>query len=243
MKVKTLLLAAAAFVAFGAAAQATVTTPDLTINKENVGTVICMPLTLNMPEGDDFCNVEFHVKFPKGVKPAIDPEYEVFVDAGSDLAVDKKGIPYMSYTDNAFPESMGGEYNEAAWPVFKVVGANMKKIPTTANPAEFALLYVTADETVENGEFGIYMKYTKSDDTFGEIGENPADGEEVFATLCQVTSELEETAVNDVNAAKTVTSVKYINAAGMVSDTAFDGINIVVTKYADGSQSTAKVVK
>ena len=243
MKVKTLLLAAAAFVAFGAAAQATVTTPDLTINKDNVNTVIEMPLTLNMPEGDDFCNIEFHVQFPKGIKPAKSEDFDVFVDVGADIPANKKGIPYLSYTDNAFPESMGGEYNEAAWPLFKVVGANMQKVAATANPAEFALMYVTADESVEKSStFGIYLKYTKSDDGFAEIGENPADGDEVFETLCQVTSEL-KTAVNDVNAVKTVSSVKYINAAGMTSDTAFDGINIVVTKYADGSQSVAKVVK
>lgn len=51
------------------------------------------------------------------------------------------------------------------------------------------------------------------------------------------------TGVSDVNAAKAVASVKYYNAAGVASDNAFQGINIVVTKYADGSQSIVKVVK
>ncbi len=51
------------------------------------------------------------------------------------------------------------------------------------------------------------------------------------------------TGVSDVNSAKAVASVKYYNAAGVASDNAFQGINIVVTKYADGSQSIVKVVK
>ncbi len=51
------------------------------------------------------------------------------------------------------------------------------------------------------------------------------------------------TGVYDLNAAKAVTSVKYINADGMVSDTAFDGINIVVEKMNDGSVVVKKVIK
>lgn len=50
------------------------------------------------------------------------------------------------------------------------------------------------------------------------------------------------TGVNDVNA-KTVAGVKYVNAAGVESSTPFDGINIVVTSYTDGTMSAVKVVK
>lgn len=51
------------------------------------------------------------------------------------------------------------------------------------------------------------------------------------------------TAVDDVTAAKTVASVKYVNLAGQVSDSAFDGVNIVVTTYTDGSTATAKEIR
>lgn len=51
------------------------------------------------------------------------------------------------------------------------------------------------------------------------------------------------TAVSNVNAAKSVSSVKYVNVAGQVSDSAFDGVNMVVTTYTDGTQATAKMVK
>ncbi len=51
------------------------------------------------------------------------------------------------------------------------------------------------------------------------------------------------TAVEDVNAAKTVSSVRYYNMQGMESAEPFSGVNIVVTNYADGSKATSKVVK
>ncbi len=42
---------------------------------------------------------------------------------------------------------------------------------------------------------------------------------------------------------KAVASVRYINVAGMASDKAFDGLNIVVTTYTDGTKTVTKVVK
>lgn len=46
-----------------------------------------------------------------------------------------------------------------------------------------------------------------------------------------------------VDANKKVVSVKYVNVAGMESSTPFQGVNIVVTRYEDGSQTTTKVIK
>lgn len=50
------------------------------------------------------------------------------------------------------------------------------------------------------------------------------------------------TGISDVNVNNAV-SVKYINAMGQVSNRPFEGINIVVTRNADGSTTTTKVVK
>lgn len=50
------------------------------------------------------------------------------------------------------------------------------------------------------------------------------------------------TGVTDVYA-KTVAGVKYVNVAGMESNTPFDGVNIMVTTYTDGTQSAVKVIK
>ena len=42
---------------------------------------------------------------------------------------------------------------------------------------------------------------------------------------------------------KTVIGVTYVNTLGMTSDSPFDGFNIVVTRYSDGTSSTVKVIK
>ncbi|MBQ3959285.1 MAG: hypothetical protein II677_02215, partial [Muribaculaceae bacterium] len=66
-----------------------------------------------------------------------------------------------------------------------------------------------------------------------------AEGEVTFSSKNYETI---PTAVNDLNA-RQVVSVKYYNVAGIESDKPFDGINIVVTRYSDGSVVTRKEVK
>ena len=51
------------------------------------------------------------------------------------------------------------------------------------------------------------------------------------------------TAIGVVNVNGIVKSVKYVNVAGMVSDVPFQGVNIVVTEYSDGSRSTSKMLR
>jgi hypothetical protein len=51
------------------------------------------------------------------------------------------------------------------------------------------------------------------------------------------------TAVLELNAMKTVASVTYYNLMGVESKKPFDGVNIVVTRYSDGSISTQKVLR
>ena len=53
----------------------------------------------------------------------------------------------------------------------------------------------------------------------------------------------EFTAISTVGVNGEVKSVKYVSVAGVVSDRPFQGVNIVVTEYTDGSRTTAKVVK
>ena len=50
------------------------------------------------------------------------------------------------------------------------------------------------------------------------------------------------TGINNVTG-KAVAGVKYYNLAGMESDRPFEGVNIIVTTYTDGSRSSAKVLK
>ena len=261
MKIKSLLLAGVAFVALNAfAANETFTAPDITVdNVEQLGQLINVPMTLTLEEGVTWKNIEIHVTLPTGFYPILD-EYELCGDGGADIAKNKKGVPYVTFTDNFAIWTQDGdfvEYNEGKWPHYKVVGANMTGNPNPSGEVYVMNIAPREGEAID-GDFEItaYAKIILSDDSEvvipeqgGAAGAPAKEGEDLIeAKLCgvsvsNISGPNPGTGVNDVNAAKTVTSVKYINAAGMVSDTAFDGINIVVTKYADGSQSTAKVVK
>ena len=51
------------------------------------------------------------------------------------------------------------------------------------------------------------------------------------------------TAISTIGINGNVKSVKYVNVAGVVSDRPFEGVNIVVTEYTDGSRTTVKMVR
>ena len=51
------------------------------------------------------------------------------------------------------------------------------------------------------------------------------------------------TGVEDVDAEKTVAGVTYYNLLGVSSDRPFEGVNVVVTTYTDGTKSSMKIVK
>ena len=51
------------------------------------------------------------------------------------------------------------------------------------------------------------------------------------------------TGVNDVNCAKEVKGVSYFNMMGVESAQPFDGVNIIVTTYTDGTSSATKVLR
>ncbi len=258
MKIK-LLISAALFMGLSAAAQS-VSAPAITFNAENADKPVAVPMTLTMPDGGDFTNIQVMLEFPEGLLPACvdydDDENLIlsdegfYTEVGEDVATYKEGknrYPAVSYSDNFADED--GNYNADRWPNFTIVGANMKKIATTTNPAHFLTFFVKYDAPAEapagmfrapaNGAIKTYVKYTQFDDQSFTVG-----AEDNMVELTTVTYDFaEEVAVEDVNAAKAVSSVKYYNAAGVAADNAFEGVNIVVTKYVDGSQSVVKVVK
>ena len=51
------------------------------------------------------------------------------------------------------------------------------------------------------------------------------------------------TSINELAGLREVASVTYVNALGQQSSRPFDGVNIVVTRYTDGTTSTVKVVR
>ena len=50
------------------------------------------------------------------------------------------------------------------------------------------------------------------------------------------------TAINIVEHTKDIATIRYINLAGVGNDTPWDGINIVITTYDDGTQKITKAV-
>ena len=51
------------------------------------------------------------------------------------------------------------------------------------------------------------------------------------------------TAISTVASSKEVAGKKYVNLAGVESATPFQGVNIEVTTYTDGTHSTTKTVR
>ena len=61
-------------------------------------------------------------------------------------------------------------------------------------------------------------------------------------TRITVTADDISTAVRDLDAQRQVVATTYCYLAGRTSQKPFDGVNIVVNRYADGTTSTTKVV-
>ena len=58
-----------------------------------------------------------------------------------------------------------------------------------------------------------------------------------------VTYTKDATGVTSLTSVKAISSVKYVNVAGQVSDVPFSGVNMMVTEFVDGTQSVVKIVK
>jgi hypothetical protein len=69
------------------------------------------------------------------------------------------------------------------------------------------------------------------------------DAEEFFIGQGAPSAQSVVTAVNELFGGSEVVSVTYYNAQGMQSSKPFKGMNIIVTRYSDGSTSTMKVMK
>ena len=83
----------------------------------------------------------------------------------------------------------------------------------------------------------IYFTMTSTDT--GDWGTNTST---YFALSHMTVAVAENTGVSQISNAD-ITGVKYYNLAGVASDTPFDGVNIVVTSRADGTQSTTKICR
>lgn len=104
--------------------------------------------------------------------------------------------------------------------------------------------------SVSSSSYG-YLEYTTLNFVKGETAVKSADAAydqnyegkkndievEIFLNKGTVTG------VADVSASKQVASIDYYNMQGQRSTSAHEGVNVVVTRYTDGTKTTAKVVK
>lgn len=105
---------------------------------------------------------------------------------------------------------------------------------------------------LENGQtipmkFTVRVYFTKSEST-SNAPRLKAEGEskKYYITEIELNDELTSdipTSIFGVISAKEVADVKYYNVAGVESDRPFQGVNIEVTRYTDGSKSTRKILK
>jgi len=127
-------------------------------------------------------------------------------------------------------------------------GSHTFDVNTLSNGKTRALCYSPAIEVI-NGHEGALLTFdvTATDDIKGII---TVDGVELVTTDCQTVlmnsftiGVNSATRVNELNGAKTVARVDYLNLAGQQIDRPGSGVTLVVTTYTDGTRSTTKVIK
>lgn len=237
MKIKSLLVAGMAVAAMSATAQDPIPvqsylTIDFKTAFENVevgGLTDFIDVTLTrVDEAEDFTNMQFYLETPDGIEGA------VIKASPATMAVD----PILEENFQALTWSWNQLPNE-----FRTAGANLTKTALTVgnDGTPFLLCQMKMKKTAElapNTTIRVFdLKYTDYADNLYVAVEDP----EKF--VFQVTGPSEDVAVENVNAGKAVAGVKYYNVAGVAADEAFEGVNIVVTTYADGTQNVVKVVK
>ncbi|MBO4804102.1 MAG: hypothetical protein J5503_06085 [Muribaculaceae bacterium] len=103
------------------------------------------------------------------------------------------------------------------------------------------------DMIIANQEFGFREAFTADPQwepndyrfIYGEGGNNETQRFQYYNRVALYGS----TSVVENLGTKTINNVKYYNVAGMESDQPFEGVNIKVTTYNDGTTSTCKVIK
>ena len=201
--------------------------PNYEISSETVTTVGIYLTRLSSP---DFTNFQFDIIFPDGIRPGLD-EYQDY------------GYDGDFFTWGRMNVTIKCRHNldvESKYPVYTVLGVNQftsQKFPETQNPCCVFHVNVKADKDLAPGTYDFKTARLKYTD--GESNSYATAGEQVICTLT-VGSQSD---VKDLGADKSVASVKYINVAGVESAEPYEGMNIMVTTYNDGTTQTRKIIK
>ena len=123
-------------------------------------------------------------------------------------------------------------------------GALLAELRTEGNGAKFNV-YRDGALMAENVPAANYIDEPEEDGVYTyQVTAVYAEGESAPSNKVRIVFVKDTpTGVSDIDSGRRVVSRRYVNPAGMVSDTPFDGVNIVVTTLDDGTTRTTKVVR
>ena len=233
MKIKTLLFAGLVFVAMNAIAQ------DIHVTDSDTKIGFDTELILNLAadgEKSAWSMVGINIA-DEMVGGATNFEFQLSLPEGLAITnIKDTGEETVAYNpdedDDIQALSWTGGLNEGTG-FYVGVGANLKKTPILKTQFNLCQVrYTKAAELPEGTVIGVekvkVTDYANNDYTTPRYDITVVDP---------------ESAVENISAGKAVAGVKYYNVAGQAADKAFDGVNVVVTTYVDGTQSVVKVVK
>lgn len=153
-------------------------------------------------------------------------QYEVVLPQGL-ILTGVRGID-RGVNHNFFVQASEVEEN-----VYTVMAASMELTTFNGNEGKIMSLIVTAsDDFTANDAELLLTNIALTTST-----------SETYLANDAMTRVNDQSGIEDVNANAQIAAVRYINVAGQESETPFDGVNIVVTTYTDGTMTTVKVMR
>ena len=153
-------------------------------------------------------------------------QFELVLPEGLSL-VDVKGIDRGAAHD-FYMRSSDVEEN-----VYSIMGAAMDMTVFAGSQGNVLRLTVAASDSFSSDD----AELTLTNVVLVTAASEPFYASDAMTRIMDVSG------IENVLAGKEISSVRYINVAGMESEVPFDGMNIVVTTYTDGSSTTVKVIK
>ncbi len=239
MKIKALLFAAAAMVGISAFADGLPESTKLYVDPVEMepGQIAYVQLKLANPDAAGLSAFGVDMIFPEGLTPV---KFKL-QDAGFEGDKSKYGFMYPDLDEDAVDLALAAQYTASARRLrMTAYDAEADGLMFEAGDRAIVLFAVQADEAakaITPGDYSVTMNnmMVSSPATVGISGP-------LADSSFTITVKGEVTGVEDINA-KAVAGVKYYNLAGVESNKPFDGVNVVVTTYTDGTKAASKVIK
>lgn len=128
--------------------------------------------------------------------------------------------------------------DKAVAPVISTVDNGGKTMLQIASETEGASIYFTIDGSQPTTASTLYQE--GGFEVTADVTVKAIATKHNYYTSDIATAKITHSGVSDIEAGKSVLCRKYISTSGIESDAPFDGLNIVVTTFDDGSQSVEK---